>query len=163
MNATTHDQATSLLGTLEDEIALLDELSALSAAARDAALEPDGEKLAPILERKTEITSVLARRRDTRAKLLADAGHGENDLLVYLLGLCAKEDHPAVVQLMSRYVDTQTKTAEEISRTRDFFEVALDLVEEMREALVPRDEVTTYDPTGSIEAPVIPIALSQLT
>ncbi len=162
MNTTTQDR-TAHLTALEDEIALLDELSTLSADARDAALEPGTTALAPILERKTEIIGALAQRREARARMLSDAGHTENDLLVFLLGAFPKEEHSSVVALMSRYVDTQEKTAEAINHTRDFFETALDLVTEMREALVPRDETTTYDLHGVTEAPVIPIALSQLT
>lgn len=162
MNTTTSDRPLPL-ASLEEEIQLLAELSALSARARDAALEPGAGTLTPILERKTAITAALAERRETRAQVLAKAGHAENDLLVYLLGTFPKDMHAEVVALMSRYVDTQEKAAEEIGRTRDFFEAALDLVEEMRDALVPRDESTTYDLHGMTEAPVIPIALSQLT
>ena len=105
MNQPTPDDAHRILQSLEEEIGWLEQLETLSAAVRDASLEPTGQTLPPLLTKKTALIDKLAARRDVRARMLKRAKQADGDLLVMVLALVDKAQHADVVVLFSRYVE----------------------------------------------------------
>ena len=156
------DPAAPLLRQLEEEIEWLDELESLSNAACDAAVPRGGIDLPPILEKKTKIADALAARQEERAEMLRRGGHGDDDFLIYLLGRVEKHQQPEVVDLVGRYADAKERAARAVTEARLFFELAFDVVVDMRRAFEPpTDAEPTYDRSGLAEpAPVIPLTLS---
>ena len=153
------------LASLDEELALLQQLGAAASAARAVSPEREGAAgLEELLRRQAELCAELEVHRRTRAAMLAEVGHRANDLLVVVLGALPKDEHPAAIDIFKRYVDAAEATQREIDVNREYFSVALATLEDTIEAVVSGVSTSTvYDAKGSSSRTKTALCVSTVT
>lgn len=153
------------LASLEDEIVILNDLAQATAGVRS--VSPTGGApvgLHRLLEKQAELCSRLESMRAEREALLADEGHSTKDLLVVVLGVLPKEDHPGVVDVFRRYIDAAELTQKEININQEFFSVALSSLEEtIQEVVCNASSGDTYNSKGSNSSESVALCVSTVT
>ncbi|MBX2811626.1 MAG: hypothetical protein KTR25_07445 [Myxococcales bacterium] len=153
------------LASLEDEIVVLNDLAQAAAEAR--VVPPDGTTpngLHRVLERQAELCFSLEGMRAKRETLLNSNGHSGRDLLVVVLGVLPKEDHPGVVDVFRRYIDAAELTQREIDINQEFFSVALSSLEDtIQEVVCTVSSGDTYNSKGSNSSESVALCVSTVT
>ena len=155
--------AAQIATQIEQETRLLEQLSALAAGTRRAAVERRTKEIHELVSSQEKLIARIEEFRLFRSSQIDKMKRNQGDLLTLLLESLPAERHGQLIEIMDGYTRAIENANRQVNINREFFQAALATVDSTLKAVAQSTRTVTYGKRGTGDSGAVAICFSTNT